>query len=59
MNHMWIEPVRGKSIPSPGASDERPSSPRIRVHGFRATTQRSQTLEPSRVFSTVTTNAIG
>src|SRR3954454_3064354 len=36
MKNMWIEPAGRNSIASPGASDERPSKPRRRDHGWIA-----------------------
>ena len=40
MKNVWIDPAGSSSRPSPCASPRRPSSPRMRVNGLRATVQR-------------------
>jgi hypothetical protein len=59
MKNIWIEPAGRKSMPSPGASDERPSKPFMRVSGFVARKQRSQTATPLSVISVATSTPEG
>src|SRR5204863_3295472 len=46
-NAVWIDQPGRKTIPSPGLSSRRPSSPRRRRNAVSATKQRSHTTLPS------------
>jgi len=47
MKNMWIDPVCGKSIPSPASSDDRPSRPFSRASGVDATAHSVHRTVPS------------
>ena len=49
MNAVWTEPAGRSRMPSSGASELRPSSPRMRWNGDSARAHRSHTVRPSPV----------